>query len=1341
MIRSIILTAVLGILIHNCCRGQSQPFFAKINRTIGLSNNRINSIVKEQEGFVWIGTKNGLNRYDGQSIKVYNEQNSNLITNDISDILIDLKGRMWVATLGGGLALYEPDKDNFTIYRNDKNDPYSIPSDKLNAIYEDTRGNLWIGTENGFCLFDRASNSFVSWLNGTPHNITSFLEHQENLWIGTFGDGLKKYDYNEQTLNTVESSKPHLNVDFIHALYELDDDTILLGTSGSGAVSLNSNTYELSNFLKEVGLESHEEINIVRSIIGDKKNNLWLGTDGNGMFEIQGFKGISPSITNYLNNPQTPSSLSGNAIYDLAMDNDGNVWIGTAWNGVNVFGGEDNFKILFSDIKGIDTSPVLSVFKTRDKLLMGLDGKGLTVFDSLNNKTTFYNKTSKIPIDAGYVQYIMKASNGTFWIGTFKNGLIHFDIEKGTLKQFKHRPNQNSLSYNDIRYIIEDENKNLWIASWEGGVSFFDIRTETFTHYKKTKDDRNSISSNNVIAMQKDGKYLWLATFGGGINLFDTEKKTFEHFRYDDENNNSISSDYVFSILKDSKGFIWIGTAGSGVNRYNPQKNIIERFDDQEIIKYATIVSIIEDATGKIWFGTKDGIYNFDYNTGYFNGVPNLLDEFHINSISKDSSGKLYFGGLQGVVNFDSNEVSHKKSPPKILFTDFKLFNKPVTIGDNDILQKNIQYQDSIILKHNLDVITFEFAALQYPFSSKREYAIKMENFDEDWRNIGKERTATYTNLPNGNYTFKVKSREKGMEWNSNLAIIDIEILKPLWFQWWAYLIYGFLSLALLFFLRKYTIAWERMKANLKFEQLTNEKNEELYNLKQRFFVNISHEIRTPLTLITGALNGLKKDAVDISEQKRLVSVRSNAKRLMDLVDELLNFRKLESGTIDLKITENNLTSFIREIYLAFGQRAIDNEIDYQFTSSSNDITLWFDKGQMEKTIFNIISNAFKFTPPGKSIKVEVGILKKQAIVRIIDTGEGIPKKKLSKIFNRFYQNAVTEKTGFGIGLSIAQEVIKLHSGKITVKSIEGKGSEFNILLPFGNDHFSAEHMQINEPQETFKKETPQNQLNKAFTSSNNTSMETILIIEDHDELRQYIKQVLNTSYNILEARNGKEGLKITLEQMPDLIVSDIMMPKMDGMQLCESIKTDMRLSHVPIILLTAKTFDSDKLKGFELGADDYITKPFNEPLLLARVKSLLYNRELLRKKFSADGLILPKELAINRKDQDFLKKLIKLIENNLDSPELNANYLSNEMGMSHSVLYKKIKALSGMNLVAFIRDYKFKIAKKLLEEQQYTVAEICYKIGYSDRKYFSKLFKQRFGQNPSEILKEQKDL
>lgn len=1329
------------------CLSQSQVVFKKINQSTGLSNGRITSMAKEKDGFVWIGTNNGLNRYDGLGIKVYDKRNSSIGSNDISDILIDSKNRIWITTLGGGLNYYNPLNDTFQIFKNNPNNSKSLLSNNVSTLIEDSKGLIWLGTEKGLCCFNSVNKQFVSYTNQFSNNqtkksnsITSIYEDKNrDLWIGTFGNGLFLFDRNEKKFHQIKSEQIQVS-DFINVIFPLDPDRILIGTSGSGLLLFDLATRKFSDFLKEnLGLK--QEVNIVRAIKIDRKNNLWIGTDGNGLFEVEYPNASHPVIHNYLYNSQLETSLSGNAIYSIMDDNDSNIWIGTAWNGISVLDKNNRSELLFSDIVGLNPSPVLSIYKSNKLLYLGLDGEGMTVFNTESNKVKYYNeKNHNTGIKGNYIQKITETKDGILWLGTFKSGLVKFYTKTDQFIQYKHTfKNKSSISYDDVRDIIEDKNNNLWIATWGGGLNYFDTKTEKFISYRESANNNRTINNDNLIDMVQDGDKIWIATFGGGLNLFDTKKGLFRYYKYKDSDPNTISNNNIFSLFKDSKGYLWIGTAGGGINRMNLKTNRIERFEKNDNIKYQTVTGIIEDDNNTIWFSTKQGIINYSYRTNTFNMLSKLSSEFHINSIFKDEKGWIYFGGIDGVVKVNPKTIEVDGKPPKVKLTNFKLFNKEVPIEENGILIKNIAYTDEITLNHYQDVLTFEFSALEFPFSSSCEYAIKMENFDREWRYIGKDRTATFTNLSPGEYTFMVKSKETGGQWGKEYASVKIHILRPYWFQWWAFLIYGIVLVFLFYLFRKYTIAWERLKANLEFEKLTHEKDNELYTLKQQFFTNISHEIRTPVTLILSSINRLfdKGELLESKQIKSAHTIRKNSNLLLQLVNELLDIRKLEANDISLKITESDFVSYCKEIFLSFSEIASDRDIDYTFNSEKPKIELWFDKNQFEKVLYNLLTNAFKFTKNGGTISVEIETDNDAVYLIVKDSGIGMSESHMSKIFNRFYQikNSETEeKSGFGLGLSIAKEIIELHKGTIDVKSEKNKGSVFEVKLLKSNAHFYDGEIEKKDDLTIQESKTISHLKQKTVKSE--VKKETILIVEDNLEIQESLKEILHNDYNILQAYNGEEGLKIAGDHFPDLIISDVMMPVMDGIEFVKKLKLNIFTSHIPIIILTARTTLKNTMEGFETGADDYIAKPYDEELLKTRIANLLNNRRLIREKITNDNLLNPRELAISSPDQLFLEKLYQSLEPNLESNNLKAEIIAKEIGMSHSVMYKKIKALTGLSYVEFIRDYRLSIAKQLIQDLGYSVSDACYKVGYSDRKYFSKLFKEKFKKNPSEFLK-----
>ncbi|MEN3324985.1 two-component regulator propeller domain-containing protein [Mariniflexile soesokkakense] len=1331
-----------GIII---CSSQSQPVFKKINQFAGLSNGRVTSIVKNNNDFVWIGTNNGLNRYDGKDIKIYNKQNSSLSANDISDLLIDSKGTMWIATLGGGLNFYNPTNNTFHSFKNIPKTPNSLLSNHVNALIEDLNGFIWLGTEKGLCMLNKETQKFTSFpyqfdkSKTQSFNITSIFEDKNNnLWIGTFGNGLYLFEKSKERFTKILSNQVYLS-DFINVISSLNSDKILIGTNGSGLIMIDLTTNTFSNYFKD-NINLKEEIKIVRSINKDKKDNLWVGTDGNGLFEIEYPNGKEPTVHNYTHNSQLESSLSGNTIYKIIDDNDSNIWIGTAWNGINVLDKRQTNELLYGDIIGVNPTPVLSILKTKKHLYLGLDGDGLTDYNQESKKIKYYNEKNKASIGGRYIQKITETEDGNLWLGTFTNGLIKFNDKTENFKQYKLQfENQNSISFNDVRDIIEDKNNNLWIATWGGGLNYFNTKTENFISYREGKGKDNTVNNDNVIALEEDGDNIWIGTYGGGVNLLNTTTRKFAHFIHSESNNASISSNNVFSLLKDSNGYLWIGTSGEGVNRMDLKSKKIERFQLEEKIKYQTITGIIEDDNRNIWFSTKHGIFNYSYKTKTFNSFSNLKGEFHINSVFKDELGFLYFGGIQGVVKFNPNTVQIKQNQPIVKITNFKLFNKELEISKDGILKKAVPYVNDIALEHNQNVVTFEFAALEFPDSQNCEYAIKMENFDNDWREIGKDRTATFTNLSPGDYIFKVKSKETGGDWSANYTAVNLMILKPFWLKWWAFVIYSIILLGLFYLFRKYTIAWERMKSNLEFEKLTHEKDNELYNLKQQFFTNISHEIRTPVTLILSSINRLfdKGSILEKKDANAAHLIKKSSNNLLGLVNELLDIRKLESNQMQLRVTKGEIVSYCKEIFLSFSEIASDRHIKYTFKSEVESLELWYDKNQLEKVIYNVLTNAFKFTKNKGKIELKIEQNKEAVFIFIKDSGIGMSDVFLSKIFNRFYQEKTTEtsdKPGFGLGLSISKEIINLHKGDINVESKKDVGSTFEIKLVKGKKHFSNDVIVTEEEFISTAKENKNKRSVKLEKSGKEKPV--VLIVEDNIEIQNYLKEILMDNYTIIQAFNGEEGIASALKIFPDLIISDVMMPIMDGIEFTKKLKQNPNTSHIPIIILTARTSPKNKMEGFETGADEYVTKPFDDDLLKTRISNLLANRKRLQNKFRNEKILTPKELAINSIDQMFLEKLYLSLDKNMESNNLSAEIISKEIGMSHSVMYKKIKALTDLSYIEFIREYRLFVAKKLIAEFGYSVSNACYKVGYSDRKYFSKLFKQKFKKNPSDYLK-----
>lgn len=1308
---------------------------------------------------MWIGTRNALIRYDGFEIRQYTRENSALSGDEIAAIWMDSKGRMWVGSSDKGLNLYVPEMDSFVSFRHDPADERSLSSDEIRVVHEDARGRLWIGTKRGLNLYNESRGDFLRyWMSpdeseSKDYNIIQAIASDSlgNVWVGTFGGGLRKLEADGlrfgQRIGQQSSSAQRI---YTLALYSPEE--LLIGTKDDGLLVFNTRTQEFSPItFTDDDNSGHMFVRTLR-LDGDR---LWVGTDGvgidgNGLYQLQrtihGWQ-VSVPLPGYGQQWEL-----NHAVYSLFVDAGSNLWVGSAWRGLKVLEHRDSeIELLYGDLVGDRSTPVWSIYRSGDMLWLGTDGRGLNGYNLRTGQVRAFNPgTNRYGrFDGEYALSIHGRQDGKLWIGTYLNGLILFDPEKGQIRKYKHDPeNPASLSHNNVQDLVEVGPNQYWVATRGGGLNYFDEARGTFRAFLHDVHAPSSISNNNVVALEKapNGK-IWVATYGGGINLFDPEQETFRRFQHVDGDTASLSSDKVTCLLLDSKGYLWIGTAGSGLNRLDTRTLEIGQFNARKHFHGETIAGILEDDNHHLWVSTRTGIYQYYQEENRFFYHSDLKGEYHDGSAYKSLDGTLYFGGLDGVVHFDPDRLPVEKRLLAVKLTGFQLFNKPVHYGSGQPLDQAISYAKEIRLKYDENVITFEFAALQLPFSGDCRYAIKMENFDKAWRDNGTNRTATYTNLAPGSYTFHVKLMDD-KEASSEMASVPVFIANPPWATWWAYVLYLMAILALLYAYHHYNVHWQQMKNQLKMELLTRQQAADLHEMKLRFFTNISHEIRTPVTLIIGAINRLLEAGItDKSQVSSIQTIRKNGNHLLNLVTELLDFRKLEVGDSRLHAAEGNLIKFSKEIFLSFSEQAVLKNIRYDFHAETDVVRVWYDRDEMEKVVYNLLSNAFKYTDAGGSITLTVSADDQFAFMAICDTGKGIAAEQLPYIFQRFYQSDGSHSFkntdhGFGLGLSIAYDIVKLHGGEIVVESNPGAGTVFTLKLPLGSGHLRAEclvHDFRDSEQLSGYQSVALPEEHVSFHFSDQSEM-TLLVAEDNPGIRQYLHDLLSPHFQILLAADGAEALELTLNRLPDLVLSDVMMPVMDGITFTGKIKSDPRTSHIPVIILTARTSLIYKKEGLDIGADDYITKPFSESLLKSRIRNLLHNRMLLREKYQKDLLIQPTELAMRSPDQEFLTSISHLIENHMSEEELSAEFICREMGMSQSNIYKKLKALTGMSIVEFVRDFRLKQAAQLMVRQKLSVSEACFKVGFNDRRYFSQMFKSKYGITPTQYVQQESE-
>ena len=1330
--------------------------FKKLSLTEGLSQSSVLCTLQDSKGFLWFGTRDGLNKYDGHTFKtyIYNYKDKNSISNNfIKTLLEDKNGNIWIGT-NNGLNKYIAHKDNFERFKH-SNNTESLINNEIWSLASENNNYLWIGTNDGLEKFDTntGKSEHVTNRNNNSKTILKnqirslFKTFDKNLWICnrenvTVYNNDKK-EFKEFSYPSTQLRKSTRN--YAPVIYQDKNKTIWLGYR-DGFAFFNQEKKEFEHF--KIDSKNINTINAeVRTIHEDFYGNLWIGTY-NGLYIINKERTF---INHYIHDENNLTSLSQNSIYSIIGDTKGDVWIGTYAGGINYYdrsfdlfknyyAGSNNHKLNYKVISSI-------IEDDSNNLWVGTEGGGLNFLDRKTGKFKYYthNKNNSRSISTNNVKSIIKTTNGNFWIGTHDGGLNFLNPKKKPFNFIKYKNNPTdslSLSNDRIISLFEDYNKNIWIGTSGGGLNILDSKSNSFS---KIKDPNLFIGEIVYNISKTNNNEVILVSGNKGLAKINISSKKITPIKYKLESEDKENTIIIICAYEDESKNLWIGTEGDGLYNYDTKTKKSIKYGTENGLPNQVIYSILPDSFNNLWFSTNKGLSRFSLETRQFKNfdVSDGLtsNEFNYNSKIKLENEELMFGSANGIVFFNPNKILENSFIPPVYITSVSVNNKPFLSGT--LTNKEIS------LNHNQNVFSFNFIALSFSQSDKNKYAYKLEGFDKDWNYINNKKTATYTNLDGGDYVFKVKASNNDGLWNEKGQSIKVKILPPLWKTWWAYLIYLTLLIVLLLLIRKYSLLRIHEKNELKQERLEKEKIEELNRLKLKLFTNISHDFRTPLTLIIGPLERMikSKDGNSFIQNQHQTMYR-NASVLLQLINQLLDFRKSESGKLKLKASNNNIVSFICNIKKSFEELANYRKIDFIFKSSEDEIDIWFDVVNLKKVIFNLLSNAFKFTPNNGAIKINVStVTKKQnkfVKIEIKDTGSGIPKKNINYVFDRFYQIEKDEnsRSGTGIGLALAKSVLELHKGKIKVKSQENEGTSFIILLPFGKDHLSKDQLikESNEIEEIniyenaskyFLKESSENSfVNKVEKV---TDAPTLLIVEDNPEVRSFVKQIFDNNHFVLEAENGEVALEIAKNNTIDLIISDVMMPIMDGVELCKRIKTGILTSHIPVLLLTAKTSEDSQKEGYKIGADAYITKPFDSSVLEQRVLNLLKTRQNLIKKFKKDIILKPKELEITSSDEIFLQKSIALIEKNINNTEFSINDFINEIGMSRSALYRKLKALTGQSITEFIRTIKLKRAAQLIAQTKLTISEIAFDLGFNDLKHFRKSFKKLFNELPSQ--------
>jgi len=1345
MFRCLVLCFSLLISINSLAQNIKYQFIhLSINE--GLSQSSAIAIHQDQLGHVWIGTRDGLNKYDGTKFTVYRNQvnNSNSISNnDILSIHEDSDGFLWVGTYNG-LNKYNPKTDTFKRYfHNEKST--SLCNNTVWTIKTISNGDVWIGTSGGLSVYNKTNDNFSNYLNEFDRpilkHVTSILETSlGHVFVGT-GEGIHKASIiNDSVLkfNVLKGSDTYHVQDLANGL----NDNLLVATRNNSVINYNLKSKAFSFYLKESDRGVNDDKN-VRKLLFDDENNLWIGT-------YNGLKIVSKDnlVSTLKADVDNENGLSKNSIKYLFKDKKGSVWIGTYYGGINLW---DESNINFRNItqnrkgKGLSYNVVSSIAHYKTNLYFGTEGGGINTWNKATNAYSYISE-SKTKLSDNNIKELQVFDN-TLWIGTFKNGLDVYNLDtKQFLKNILPKPLNDVLANTGVYAIKKDNFNNIWIGTFGKGLFKYNLKSRDFKCFYESDSNKDALSSNLVRAICVDSyNNVWVST-EKGLNKITSAGVVSAYF-YDE----SLQyGDDILCVFEDANKTLWVGTKSKGLYKYNGTTfNPINLSVND--VNISAVHSIEEDDTLRLWISTNQGLIQYDSSQNYlriYNQTDGIVSkEFNDNASLKLGASEFYFGGPKGVTYFNSKNLITNAYTPQVILTDFNVKeNDKQGKGGAKVLEYTLPFTKSVKLTHTQGNFNISFSIPNFINSSNNKYKYRLKGLEKDW-NLTNANTASYTIQNSGNYTFQVKGANSNDVWNDSITQLDIKVAPAPWRTWWAFVIYGLFILGALYFLVDILKSRAKLKHDLQLEHIETERTKQANKSKLEFFTNISHEFRTPLALILGPLHQIIEEYRGSSKvYKKLLVIDNNANHLLQLINRLMDFRKFESNLYKLQAAEGNIIKFLKEIYLSFTEFAKNGNYEFNFLCDEDVVLVYYDRNKLERVFYNLISNAFRYTPNGGKITIRITKHDNEIVIAVEDNGVGIAKDYHDKIFERFFEVAVNNKPdsnynkGTGIGLSIAKNIVELHKGTIQVTSNDnGEGSIFSVSLVLGRVHLDD-----TEILQDFKFSDDVSQYVKQLNTTvpiedtfdedvKEEKKQTILLVEDHKPLRKFIKSLLTTQYNILEAENGAVGFKKAKKEFPDLIVSDVIMPETTGTELCSAIKGNIKTSHIPIILLTSRSSLIYKLDGLESGADDYISKPFDVKEFKLRIKNLLQSRAKLREKFISNDGLKPEDILVSSFDEKLYKKALQIVNDNISNEDFDIPYFCTELGVSRTMLFTKIKAWSNLTPNEFIQYFRMKRAAQLLEHGKINISQVSYQVGFKNPKYFSKCFQKKFGETPSQ--------
>ena len=1217
-----------------------------------------------------------------------------------------------------------------------------LSNSHVNSIYQDRTGLIWICTDNGLNSFDGVEfKTYYHVLDDTTslgnNSVLSIYDDTKgNLWVGTTG-GLQRLDRETDRFSTVHFSYPYItDFSYVSCIIEDSRGNIWLSTSRAGAICLKGDEHSPVYYLPTNSNICSDKIN---TIYEDRFGNIWIGSQDNG---ISVLNMETHTIVNYAHDPADVNSLSSNKVFSFVELPDGNMLIGMIDGGIDLFDYSSK-KFIRNYIPSVKGAFTLKEGKDND-VWIGTDGDGIYRLNADREVDRHYTADK---LSAGVVLTIFEDSRGRIWLGTYLHGLFLYDERSDSFQSIRLQTGGREIK--DIYIIEENTDGTLWIGTNENGLCLYNHDTkklESYTYDMLSKGNQIPSNSVHTILFGSDS-LVWIGTSSAGIACFDQKTGQFRDYNVE---NGKLKNNNIYAVAQDSAGNVWVGTKG-GLHYIDLARDTTLLYTEADGLSNASIAGIEIDDRGNLWISTSLGLSFYDVkshtfsNFYTFDGLQN--NEFRRGAHFRSKTGEMFFGGIVGLTAFYPFALHAEHELMHLMFTNLYFYNEKIKVGDDEaaVLKRNINATERIKIGYDIRSFSIEFAALEYNSPEKVVYQVKMDNFDTEWRTLPTgSRLATYTNLNHGSYTFMVRAFLPGTKpVERSLSIV---VTPPFWLTWWAKTFYLLCVLAALCL---FVYMMERRIRRKKID-IQKENDNLIMQSKLQFFTDISHEIRTPLTLILSPIEALIKETPEGPLQNVYKMINQNGQRILRLINQVMEMRKLDRGQVRLLTVPTDVDSFFRAIASSFDNIAEEKHIQFEIHVEPGLPTVWIDQEKLDKVVFNVLSNAFKYTPEGGKVTIEIGKDGGDLKIRIADSGEGVPAEQRELIFNRFYQIPTKNnrnKMGTGIGLHLSRSLMEIHHGRIYVEDSSAGGAVFVVTLPLNNDYLKKEEMQTEASEDSlatlvqpalqdFVEEVQEEPLQGAASMFRYK----LLVVEDDKEIRKYLREILGREYRVLEAEDGLQGLELVIKELPDCVISDVMMPEMDGIELCKKIKTNEKTCHIPVILLTAKTAIEQRIEGLEVGADSYIPKPFNVTHLRTRVRKLIELRRSIKEKYEGKHELREEDIKIKSVDEKMLEKIDQIIKEQISDPNLSVETLSRQIGVSRSQLQRKFKQLTNQNPSDYLKTARLRYAASLLVTKNLSISEVTYEAGFSSLSHFSNSFRDFYGMSPSRYVELNRD-